>query len=146
MIYYYSCKNKKCNKYNDEVCVSKPVSMYDREENCVKCNSKMNRIFSNVKVNGVNFEPFFDPVLRTRITSYTQQDKEMKRHRSPSHPEGLMRASDDRKFIQECKHIRRHREEWKEANRQGYKAGEGKYDADRPDRYRSGTRIFSYSK
>lgn len=44
-MYAYKCKNEKCEDFDKEVSVSKPMDDYDREEQCEKCKEQMTRIF-----------------------------------------------------------------------------------------------------
>lgn len=72
----------------------------------------------------------------------------MKSHRSKSHPMGIYDIRDDHKHMKEMADIARHREEYKAANRPGYKPmtereiakyGERKMDSRDP---RNGTKYF----
>lgn len=93
------------------------------------------------------FMSFYDPVLRTEVTSFNHQDKEMKKHRSYSHPEGLMRFSDDKKFQAECKYMHKHREEYKRATRQGYRPGDGHaWKPENPDAHHNRGRVVTYGR
>ena len=87
----------------------------------------------------VGFEPYYDRVLRSWVTSSSDQEKKMNKHRSSSHPGGLYAVQDDKKFMAECRYIHKHREEWKEANWPGYKKGDGVYKPGRTDADRKHT-------
>ena len=45
MIYSYRCQNNKCNFYNKEIDIIKPMSDYDKEEVRVKCNQIIKRVY-----------------------------------------------------------------------------------------------------
>src|SRR3990167_6017506 len=71
------------------------------------------------------FEPHYCPVLRTYLTSYSQQEKLAVEHRSPSHPEGLRLQQWDRKQVKEYKNMAKNKEDYKrqEYGKHGYKTG-----------------------
>ena len=93
------------------------------------------------------FEPYYDRVLRTEITSQRQKESLMKAHKSKSHPQGLYDVRDDKRFLKEMADIQKHREEYKSATMNGYKpktereledirrryGGERAFDPSRPD-------------
>lgn len=67
MIYEYNCGN--CTKIFDVV---KPVSLFDREENCPKCNSLMIRAFAPAKIHLYNTavqEKVYQPALGKAATN-----------------------------------------------------------------------------
>jgi len=45
------------------------------------------------------------------LTSFSQQEREAKKFRSPQHPEGFVMANDNHKFIKNCKNIHKNRED-----------------------------------
>ena len=55
------------------------------------------------------FEPYYDPVLRTEVSSSRELEKKMKKLKNYSHPEGLSPINDDKTFLKECKDIRENR-------------------------------------
>lgn len=94
----------------------------------------------------VPFDPYYDPRHKTEIRSWKQREKEMSKP-SESHPEGHYSVRDDKKFMAECRHLHRHREEWKEARYPGYKAGRKGYDTKKADHTdRIGSRAFFFPK
>ena len=101
------------------------------------------------------FEPYYDRVLRSYVTSEHDKEKKMKKLKNYSHPQGLYNVRDDKKFMREMAHIQKNREMYKEATHPGYKArtrseiekqGERAYDKARPDMDRFSRRIYSYSR
>lgn len=95
------------------------------------------------------FVPFYCTVLRSWVSSLHDQEVKMKNHRSYSHQDGLVAIQDDKKWMAELKNIRKNREDYIKSTRPGYKYGEsklGQFQADRPDRFRTGKRIYSYAK
>ena len=62
-----------------------------------------------------NFVPYYDRVLRSWVSSYSDQEKKAVAHRSPSHPEGLRLVNWDRKQINEYKNIHRHKKDYNKA-------------------------------
>ncbi len=93
------------------------------------------------------FEPYYDRVLRCRVSSYKEQERLAVAHRSKSHPEGLRLVQWDRKYINELKNIHRHKEDYKAASYPGYKPGDkGAYKPECPDAHHHSERIFSYNK
>ena len=97
------------------------------------------------------FEPYYDRVLGSHITSQHDQDRKMKAHRSPSHPQGLYNVRDDKKFLNEMANLQRHRENYKASTMPGYeprtqreleRQGERRYDAARPDADSTGNRKY----
>lgn len=90
------------------------------------------------------FEPYYDRVLRSVVTSEHDKERKMRRFKSAGHPNGLYNVRDDKKFMKEMAYIQRHREEYKATQQPGYKPrsyneiqrqGEHAYDAKRPNRY-----------
>lgn len=64
---------------------------------------------SEFEINHSSFDPYYDPVLRSVVTSLADQEKKMKEHKSYSHPQGLVAIQDDKKFLKECRDIRANR-------------------------------------
>lgn len=58
-------------------------------------------------------QPVFDahlcPVTGKYLTSYSQQEKAGREYCTPQHPTGLRLVNDNKKFLQDCKNIHRHR-------------------------------------
>lgn len=92
------------------------------------------------------FEPYYDRVLGSYVTSQRDQDRKMKAHKSKSHPNGLYNVRDDKKFLNEMNYIQKHREDYKATTMPGYKpktereleeikrrGGERAFDRNRPD-------------
>lgn len=57
------------------------------------------------------FEPHYCPTLKKYLTSWAHQEREAKNFRSERHPEGLVLADGNKKFIKKCKDIVKNREE-----------------------------------
>ena len=79
------------------------------------------------------FEPYYDRILGSWVSSYGDQERKAVSHRSPSHPEGLRLVQWDRKQINEYKNIHKHKEDYKASQYEGYKPGQKTYNPDRPD-------------
>lgn len=107
-----------------------------------ECGGDMKALGTMFGNNLREFVPYYDTVLRSTVTSFRDQDKKMARHKTPSHPEGLVRFSDDHKQMAECRNIRRNKEDWKKANWPGYRIGEKKYDPTGASRKPSGRLYF----
>ena len=45
MRYQYKCKNEKCEDFDKEVTITKPIAESGKEEYCEKCGEEMTRIF-----------------------------------------------------------------------------------------------------
>ena len=71
---------------------------------------------------GRPFEPHYDSVLRSWVTSESDKAKKMKKLKNYSHPQGLYNVRDDKKFMKEMQYIQKNREMYKEATHPGYKA------------------------
>lgn len=82
------------------------------------------------------FDSYFDSRFGKEVTSYRQQEKEGKAWKTAEHPDGLMLINDDKKFMKECRHLKKHKEEYRVANMPYYKGGDMKrgYTVDDPER------------
>src|SRR3990167_4872776 len=70
------------------------------------------------------FDAYYDPLLKTEVKSYKEQEKLAKNFRSPDHPDGLGFINDNGKWRREMKHIRKNIEDYKAAKFGGrYKPG-----------------------
>ncbi len=47
MIYSYKCTNKNCEKNQEEVAISKPMSESGTDEFCKECEEKMQKVFGS---------------------------------------------------------------------------------------------------
>lgn len=70
------------------------------------------------------FEPYYDRVLGSWVSSWSDAEKKGLAHRSPSHPEGLRMIQGDRKYIKELKTIKKYKEDVKKSEWDGYKTGD----------------------
>lgn len=101
---------------------------------CFDCRPISSKNYSGAIVKGPRpFMPYYDTTLRSWITSWNEAEKKGLEHRSPSHPEGLRMIQNDRAHINELKNIRRHKEDYKQAEYGdfGYKPGSNKKWSDR---------------
>lgn len=116
-----------------------------------ECGGYM-RLATSINVPGA-FDPYYDRVLGSWVTSEADKYKKMKKHKSESHPHGLYNVRDDKKFMAEMKNIQKHREDYKAVTHPGYKPrtkseierqGERSFDANRPDRDSYKRRVYSF--
>lgn len=97
------------------------------------------------------FEAGWCSTLKCEVTSWKDQEKKAREHRSHSHPQGFVMAHDSKEMKEEMKkwaNIRRHREDYMKATIPGYAFGESKkpHDHNRPGLNRIGKRTYSYAR
>ena len=130
------------------VCQNCEASKNDRmPEEAYKCICGADMILAEAWQVTPHFEEFMHPIIGKVITSRSQLEKERTNHKSRSHPEGLYDLRDDKKFIQEMKYIKKHREEIKASRVPGYKPGLGaKFNYNDPQKHKfTGTRRYFFA-
>lgn len=75
---------------------------------------------------GSNFEPHYSPEIKQYVHSWADAEKKGKAFRSPEHPNGFILTQSNRRFINECKNIKKNREDFIQET---YSKGEMKKDA-----------------
>lgn len=75
-----------------------------------------------------NFEPHYSPEIGDMVYSWKDAEDKGKKFRSPQHPNGFILTQSNRKFLDEMKYIRKHKEEYIQ---ECYSKGEMKRDGTR---------------
>ena len=93
------------------------------------------------------FNAGWDGTLKCHVSSWSDQEKKARNHRSKAHPEGFIMIQDDKKRMKELRDIRKNRGDYLKATLPGYRHGEEKkrYDENCPDIDRSGKRTYSFA-
>lgn len=99
-------------------------------------------LYSGPKMQLSNFQPYFCPTLKQMVYSWKDAEKKAREHRSYAHPEGFTLIQENKKWLNELKYIRKHKEDYKAATQPGYKPGQKHYDDQAPDRHRAGRRKY----
>lgn len=99
MIYQYQCPSDKCDQAKIHE-IYKPMAEHDREEKCPSCGAVLLRIYGTFQRLS-EFQPYYDEVDRSVVTSRRQEKEIMKKH-------GMIPAQDmfHEKFEAQCKHAR----------------------------------------
>lgn len=96
------------------------------------------RLLDSMAVHGgtSNFEPHYSPEVKQMVYSWKDAERKGKAFRSPDHPNGFILTQSNRRFINECKNIKRNKEdfiqetyskgEWGRKGGQKYKPGQKK--------------------
>ena len=92
-----------------------------------KCGGNF-KLIQDIAITGgsSNFEPHYSPEVKSWVTSWKDAEKKGKEFRSPDHPNGFILTQSNRRFINECKKIKRNKEDFIQET---YAHGELKRDA-----------------
>lgn len=112
-------------RYNCTSCGWKKPESHDGMI-CPKCEGDLRPEGSLFNGRAPVFDAGYDPTLKKEITSFYQQEKEMKKFRSKDHPKGLVFAQDNHKFMKRLKDIKKNKPDYvqQELKRQGVSLGE----------------------
>jgi hypothetical protein len=112
-----------------------------------ECGGTM-RLIRGVAMTPPPFNSGWCDTLKCEVTSWKDQAKKAREHRSRSHPQGFVFAQDDKRWLKELKNIRRYKGDYMKSELPGFHTSEIKkpYNSERPDIHRTGKRVYSFAK
>ena len=76
-----------------------------------RCGGSFRCIDSSL-LSPVIFDSYFDPTIGKYLTSFREQEREGKKFVTREHPKGLTLVNDNKKFMNEMRYIRKHKEDY----------------------------------